>query len=227
MHRAWLLPLLAVPALAHAAPDDADADTCRVSVFTDSQAGFALAKVAVPRLYLLDGSDGCPDKGETACRQHAYVVRGDVLVLAQRRDGFACAFYPNKAGDSTGWVAQASVQPLPSAAQPTPQAWNGHWHDGDNELQLTANGDGSVTVTGDAYWPSANPDPEQVPGGPHIGAVAARGYPDGNRIEVSEDECTVRLQLLGDLLVVADNLQCGGAKVSFGGVYWRERAAQR
>lgn len=174
MHRAWLLGLLAVSSLAHAAPGDEDAATCRNGLFANSPAGFALAKVAVPRLYLLDDSDGCPGRGEVACRRRAYVVKGDVVVLAQRRGGFACAFYPNKVGGSAGWVAQESVQPLPSAAAPTPQAWNGRWHDGDNQLQLTANGDGSVTVNGDAYWPSANPDPEQRPGGPNIGAVTAR-----------------------------------------------------
>lgn len=220
MRKTWLLTLLAVPALACAAPDE-DAAMCRNGSFPMSTAGFSRAKVAVPRLYLLNDDDGCPAKGEPACRQRAYVVKGDVVVLAQRREGFACALYPNKVGGSAGWVAQASVQPWPSAAQPTPQAWNGNWHDGDNALQLTANGDGSVTVNGDAYWPSANPDPEQVPGGPHTGSVTARGYPGGNRVEVSENECKVRLQLLGDLLVVADNQDCGGANVSFNGVYRR------
>ncbi|WP_036142209.1 hypothetical protein [Luteibacter sp. 9135] len=38
---------------------------------------------------------------------------------------------------------------------------------------MIANGDGSVTFNGNAYWPSANPDPQQTPGGPHLGAVTA------------------------------------------------------
>lgn len=226
MRKTWLLTLLAVPAMARAAPDD-DAAMCRNGSFPMSTAGFSLAKVAVPRLYLLNDDDGCPAKGDAACRQRAYVVKDDTVVLAQRQGGYVCAFYPNKVGGSAGWVAQASVQPLPSATGPTPQTWNGRWHDGDNQLQLTANGDGTVTVNGDAYWPSANPDPEQVPGGPHTGSVTARGYPDGNRVEVSEDQCKVRLQLLGDLLVVADNQDCGGANVSFNGVYRRAAAARR
>jgi hypothetical protein len=227
MQRAWLLALLALSAAAHAAPNDEEAATCRNGAFARSPARFALAQVAVPRLYLLDDSNGCPGKGEAACRQRAYVVKGDVLVLAQHRGGYACAFYPNKVGGSAGWVAQSSVQPLPSAAEARSEAWNGQWHDGDNQLQLTANGDGTVTVNGDAYWPSANPDPEQAPGGPNIGAVTARGFPEGNRVEVNDEDCKVRLQLLGDLLVVADNLQCGGHNVSFSGVYRRDRAARR
>ncbi|MEA9554629.1 hypothetical protein VC273_01405 [Xanthomonas nasturtii] len=54
--------------------------------------------------------------------------------------------------------------------------------------------------------------------------VTARSTPNGNRLEVSEDDCTVRLQLLGELLIVANNLQCGGANVSFSGVYRQDHA---
>jgi len=223
MHKTWLLALLAVPALAHAAPDE-DTAMCRNGGFPMSTAGFSLAKVAVPRLYLLNDDDGCPAKGEAACRQRAYVVKDDTVILAQRQGGFVCAFYPNKVGGSAGWVAASSVQPLPATAAPKPQAWVGQWHDGDNELQLIANGDGTITANGDAYWPSANPTPEERPGGPNLGAVTARGFPEGNRLELSQDDCKVRLQLVGDLLVASDNLECGGANVSFNGVYRRKAA---
>ncbi|MEE7545901.1 hypothetical protein HF319_01525 [Xanthomonas sp. Kuri4-1] len=224
MHRIALLGLLAVVAPAHAAPSDDEAAICRNGLFTSSPAGFALARVAVPRLHLLGDSDGCPGKGEAACRQGPYVVQGDTVVLAQRRGGYACAFYPNKVGGSAGWVAEASLRPLPVTDKPALGAWIGHWRDGDNGLQLIANGDGSVTVNGDAYWPSASPSLEDAPGGPHLGSVTARDYVQGNRLEVSEHACQVRMQLLGDLLLVSDNLQCGGMNVSFGGVYRRAAA---
>ncbi|MCC5073673.1 hypothetical protein [Xanthomonas campestris] len=223
MHKACLLFLLSVSAMAHAAPHDDEAADCRNGSFTNSPSAFTLARVAVPRLYLLNDSDGCPSKGEAACRQRSYVVKGDVVVLAQHRGGYTCASYPNKVGVSAGWVAERSLQPIASTATPPASAWNAHWYDGDNTLQLTANGDGSITVNGDAYWPSANPSPEQVPGGPHFGAVTARSLAEGNRLEVREDDCTVRLQLLGDLLIVVDNLQCGGASVSFNGIYRRDK----
>lgn len=80
--------LLAVSAIAHAAPSDADAAVCRNGLFTSSPSAFSLAKVVVPRLYLLNDSDGCPGKGEAACRQRSYVVKGDVVVLAQHRVGW-------------------------------------------------------------------------------------------------------------------------------------------
>jgi hypothetical protein len=34
-----------------------------------------------------------------------------------------------------------------------------------------------------------------------------------------ENDCQVTLQLVGKRLVVGDNLHCGGANVSFSGVY--------
>ncbi|PPT93699.1 hypothetical protein XaraCFBP7407_17200 [Xanthomonas arboricola pv. arracaciae] len=218
MHKAWMLALLGVSPLVHAAPADDDA-TCRNGLFTSAPVAFSLGKVIPPRLYLLKDTDGCPDTGGAACQGRAYVVKNDIVLTAQRRNAYVCVLYPNKGGGNAGWVAQSSLQMQPSAATPTAQAWNGHWHDGDNTLQLTTNADGSITVNGDAYWPSAFPDPEQTPGGPHTGSVTARGYPEGNRVEVNEDMCKVRLQLLGDMLLADDNLECGGMNVSFGGVY--------
>lgn len=223
MHKTLLLALLALlafPAAVYAAPDE-DTAMCRNGGFPMSTAGFSLAKVAVPRLFFLNDDDGCPAKGEAACRQRGYVLKDDVVLLAQRQGAYVCAFYPNKVGGSAGWVAASSVQSLPTVADPKPRAWNGTWHDGDNQLQLLANGDGSVTVNGNAYWPSADPDPQQSPGGPHLGAVTARGYPEGQKMQVKEDTCQVSLHLLGELLVVSDNQECGGANVTFNGVYRR------
>lgn len=220
MYKTLLLALLALPAAAHAATDE-DAAMCRNGAFPMSTAGFSLARVTVPRLSFLSDDDGCPAKGEAVCRQRGYVVKDDLVVLAQHQGAYVCAFYPNKVGGSAGWVATSNVQALPDAVDPKPQAWAGQWHDGDNQLQLLANGDGSVTVNGSAYWPSADPDPRQNPGGPHLGAVTARGYPEGKQLKVKEDTCQVRLDLLGDLLVVSDNQECGGANVTFNGVYRR------
>ncbi|WP_196482992.1 hypothetical protein [Burkholderia cepacia] len=96
---------------------------------------------------------------------------------------------------------------------------------------MIPNGDGTVTMNGDAYWPSANADPQTRPGGPNLGSVTARNAPEGNRLEVSknsrayenEHACKVAARLLGDLLVVADNRNCGGSNVSFTGVYRKSR----
>ncbi|MNI57350.1 hypothetical protein D3C73_1124050 [compost metagenome] len=81
--------------------------------------------------------------------------------------------------------------------------------------------DGQLHVEGDAYWPSANPTPAQRPGGPNIGAVSAQAVPRGAQVDFVEDTCTVHAQLLGDVLIAADNSECGGMNVRFNGVYRR------
>lgn len=139
---------------------------CRNGAFPSEQSQFALARVVdAPRLYLLGDMDGCPAKGEPACRQRSYVVNGDTVVTGRDLGRYRCAFFPNKVGGSAGWVDRSKLQPLPVAV-PTLQDWAGEWKDGDNGLKIRVQG-GQLHVEGDAYWPSANPTPEQRPYGPN------------------------------------------------------------
>jgi hypothetical protein len=52
--------------------------------------------------------------------------------------------------------------------------------------------------------------------------------PDGNVLKIGENDtdefaCKVTMRLIDEFLVVIDNLKCGGANVSFSGVYRRTR----
>ncbi|MBH1460560.1 hypothetical protein N7676_11505 [Stenotrophomonas sp. GD03993] len=200
--------------------DLADEGSCRNGAFPSEQSGFALAKVVgAPRLYLLGDMDGCPAKGEPACRQRSYVVSGDTLVTGRDLGSYRCAFFPNKVGGSAGWVDRSKLQALP-VRTPSLQDWVGDWKDGDNGLRISVQG-GQLHVQGDAYWPSANPTPEQRPYGPNIGQVDARATPRGADVEFVEDTCRVRVHSLGEVLIVADNSECGGMNVRFNGVYRR------
>ena len=215
-----LFLLATLSPLAALASDLTDGGSCRNGAFPSEQSGFALAKVVgTPRLYLLGDMDGCPAKGEPACRQRSYVVSGDTVVTGRDLGGYRCAFFPNKVGGSAGWVDRSKLQALPVPA-PTLQAWSGDWKDSDNGLQIRVR-DGQLHVQGDAYWPSANPTLAERPGGPNIGAVSAQAVPRGARVDFVEDTCTVHAQLLGDVLIVADNSECGGMNVRFNGVYRR------
>ncbi len=218
------LLLLALPTLAWAQPGTDDDGTCRNGAFSDEQDVFSLAIVQVSRLYFLSDTDGCPARGEAACRGRSYVVKGDTLVIGRQRGTQVCAYFPNRGGGSAGWVAKASLQALP-AVTPTLEHWRGQWHDGDNTLEFIPNRDGTVTVNGDAYWPSANPSPAARPGGPNYGNVSGSASPDGGRLQIHDQDCDIRMDLLKDVLVVNDNLNCGGANVSFRGVYRRRSAA--
>ena len=215
-----LFLLATLSPLAAFASDLTDGGSCRNGAFPSEQSGFALAKVVgTPRLYLLGDMDGCPAKGEPACRQRSYVVPGDTLITGRDNSGYRCAFFPNKGGGSAGWVASTRLQPQP-LPPPTLQAWAGDWRDGDDQLVIGVRG-GQLHVEGDAYWPSANPDPEVRPYGPNMGQVDALAAPTGNTVVFHDATCTLRAHLLGDYLIVADNSECGGMNVRFNGVYRR------
>lgn len=217
--RSFVLLAAVLPIPAFAAGIAADG-ACRNGAFPAEQSSFALARVVdTQRLYLLGDMDGCPAKGEPACRQRSYVVNGDTVVTGRDLGRYRCAFFPNKVGGSAGWVDRSKLRPLPVAA-PTLQDWVGDWKDGDNGLRITVRG-GQLLVDGDAYWPSANPTPEQRPYGPNLGQVEARATPHGADVEFVEDTCRVRVHSLGDVLIVADNSECGGMNVRFNGVYRR------
>ena len=208
-----------LPACANAA-GIAGEGACRNGAFPSEQRQFALARVVdTPRLYLLGDMDGCPAKGEPACRQRSYVVNGDTVVTGDDLGRYRCAFFPNKVGGSAGWVDRSKLQPLPMVV-PALQDWSGEWKDGDNALKIRVQ-DGQLHVVGDAYWPSANPSLEVRPYGPNTGQVDARARPRGAEVEFVEDTCRVRVHSLGDVLIVADNSECGGMNVRFNGVYRR------
>jgi len=205
------------------ASDLADDGSCRNGAFPSAQSDFAVAKVVgTQRLYLLGDMDGCPAKGEPACRQRSYVVSGDTVVTGRDLGPYRCAFFPNKVGGSAGWVERSKLQPVVRLT-PTLQGWAGDWKDGDNGLSISVRGS-QIHVEGDAYWPSANPTPEQRPYGPNLGQVEAQATPRGSQVDFVEDSCTVHAQLLGDVLVVSDNSECGGMNVRFDGVYRRTGA---
>ena len=224
--RWWLLGLLAAPALAWGqGADDFDWELCRNGGFTNTPVEFALAKVNVPRLHFLEDTQGCPQQGGAACRQKAYVVEGDTVVLAQHQGQYVCAYYPDKkGGGSAGWVVASDVQPLPRPDPLSLDDWAGVWMDGDNKLKLGVGPDSNLLVSGEAWWPSLAPDPKVFPGGPNTGAVEGRARPKGNHwaLAESESQCRIRAQALGEVMVVADNLQCGGMNVTFNGVYHRK-----
>jgi len=72
------------------------------------------------------------------------------------------------------------------------------------------------------YWPSANPPSKDWPGGPHVGDMSGAAAPQGNTVvfgSLEPTDCRVTLTLLPPFLLAVDNMNCGGANVTFNGVY--------
>lgn len=199
--------------------------------------GFGRIVAAGRTAFIKDGlaQNGCPD-ASAECRERAYLVAGDAVILGERRGGYVCASYRGAKGDlaRTGWIPADAVttEPPPPVA---PGDWLGTWSQAEGQIRIKP-GDkpGTLSVTGDATWGLG--DPERVKrGGVNMGEISGTVTPAGDGASFAmgekdtlpvtkggEYDCKVWLRRLGPWLVVEDNLACGGMNVTFRGVYRRE-----
>lgn len=176
------------------------------------------------RAYLLSDIDGCPlhpSRGQS-CRKRYFIRPGSpVAILPSAMPGLACVLGPSNPGQPAGWLPQARVRTPPLDRAPPLAAWTGTWRSGDDTVVLTAARDGRLSVHGRAYWPGHGIPPQ------HTGKLSGTAQPEGNRITFADEDptiCVAKLELLGPALLAAnDNGRCGGANVSFGGVYTHVR----
>lgn len=199
--------------------------------------GFGRIVAAGRTAFVKDGlaQNGCPAPS-AECRERAYLVAGDPVILGERNGGYVCASYRGAKGDlaRTGWLPAEAV-----AAEPPPSValddWLGTWTQAEGRIQVKR-GDkpGTLSVTGDATWGLG--DPERVKrGGVNLGEISGTVTPagDGASFAMGENatlpvakggeyDCKVWLRRVGPWLVVEDNLACGGMNVTFRGVYRRE-----
>ena len=189
-----------------------------------SEPPFALADVnaSAKRATFHDDADGCPWQGKT-CASGANVVPGDTVIVSKIRDGYACAFYPSKGGGTAGWVPSIQLDLRPLDTSSDPARWIGEWSsEGNPRLRFTSEL-GTLRVAGNAWWPGP-PGTHDYPA-IHEGQIDGPVEIAGNTGHYGEDEdlCEVRFTLLGDYLLAGDNGSCGGANVTFSGVYRRAK----
>lgn len=208
-----VLGAVALPAAAQAQDDS----LCRNGFFP-REAPFSLARVNVDRrVYFHSDMGGCPAAGDT-CATNAYLVGDDEVIVGKLRDGFACAYYPPS--DTAGWIWLDRIEFVPAAQEPDPDDWAGHWQGrGDNTLTITHLGHARLRIEGLAFWPARQP-PEGY--SVHVGELVGRLDHLGTRARFDDSGCEVNFTLLDDYLLAGDNNGCGGANVSFTGVYTRQ-----
>ncbi len=193
---------------------------CRGGFFTRESDEFRIGVVKGAKnqkaFFFGDDKDTCPGP---ACRQKAYLVPGDEVVVNRDYKGFSCGWYTNTAGRVTvGWVETSRLDFPERLINGSSMAWSGEWSYAENSIELTPDGDGWLRVKGNAFWLGLG---DNV----HIGELDGRSAPDGGVLEYSdgddEYDCKATMRYLGDFLAVADNNYCGGANVSFSGIYRR------
>lgn len=230
-----LVALCCLPMAALAQPADGD---CRYEAFTaEAMLEAALVRNDGARLnFVKNATDqpGCPALGE-ACRERAYLVPGNGVIAGRRHEGFRCAVYPASNGQvRTGWLPETGLITLPPANDPD---FVGKWRSGPEQSIAIRRDGANWQLEGQATYGAQ--DPERLRRGavnigdfsatvPRTGSdgptrLAFTEGPDGTLPydKGEETACKMRMQLVGPWLIVGDNLRCGGANVTFNGIYRR------
>jgi hypothetical protein len=198
-------------------PDNA----CANGYFPRESASYRLAKIkgaAGDRIYFRHGGeDRCPD--DATCRLKTYVIPGDEVIVSRTLAKFACSwFQPRKGTETVGWIETDRLAWQADTPSPATRDWLGEWRAYDNVIRIsTSKAAGTLAIKGEAIWGSG--------ASAHIGQLDYDAKPSADKMKfgdgTDELDCQVTMQLVGKLLVVGDNLHCGGANVSFSGVYQR------
>lgn len=188
---------------------------CREGLYTRAEA-LSLAKVSIPnddKAYFFDDSDNCPS-AEDSCKRNAYLINADEIVVSKENEGFSCAWYVGANSNTIGWIKSDLLEPV-QINPPEHENWLGHWQYNDNEIYLTElKFSDDFLLEALAIWQG---DGENI----HIAEVFERIYaPKYHSIQISNDDlCFLQLTLMNDYIATMDNLKCGGANVSFNGIY--------
>lgn len=222
--------LLGGPARAY---DPYDPANCNGAGWSDQHPMVVARVTARPRVQLVKSpydddfkAEGCP-AATAACRRQAYLVTGDLVLVGERRGDFTCADHASPLGKgqrwTVGWLPTAALTPVEPMPAPEARDWIGTWlpH---ARIKISDAGAGRLRIEALKVIPTSGGDTQngtfsaQVASGPTTLTFADSGsYGDG---------CQVRMQRIERWLLVEDNGGCGGAGVSFLGLYRRERSGR-
>jgi hypothetical protein len=192
---------------------------CRNGYFPRESTSYRLAKIkgaAGDRIYFHgDDNERCPD--DQACRLKTYVIPGDEVIVSRTSGKFACSwFQPRKGSETVGWIETGRLAWQETVPAPEMRDWLGEWRATDNVIRISKSKEaGQLAIKGEASWGSGSRT--------HTGELDYDAKPSADKMKfgdgTDEQDCQVTMQLVGKLLLVGDNLHCGGANVSFSGVY--------
>ena len=157
-----LLLVTCAPALASAQDESGNpSNWCRNGAFTSDAKEFRLARVVgekSARVYFYGDDDDCP-KPDAKCRQKAYVLPGDALIVSRAFGDFVCAWYqPSKGSETVGWITSKSLSVEEPDKNPPLARWLGAWESYSDSLNIKRGAKaGQLHVEGEAFWHGANP----------------------------------------------------------------------
>jgi hypothetical protein len=182
---------------------------------------------ATPRVNFIKSPYDDELKAETcpadtpACRKTSYLVTGDLVLSGRALGAFTCISYQMKAQLwATAWLPGAALMPVAPMASPKLSDWLGTWDHPGGGVEITRRDGGKLHVEGFMLVP--------VGRSTNNGDFKADATPHGDTLAFADqggygDECHVRIQRIGLLLMVEDNNGCGGSGVTFSGLYHRKK----
>ena len=221
---ALLLAVLQLPAAADEKPGDC------AGIDFDVHRPVAIARIAAgqPHVNFIKSAwedAACPADGD-ACRQSAYLVPGDMVLVGKQNAAFSCVSYQSAADSkqrwTNGWLPAAALAPVTPEPAPGAADWLGAWVHAGAEIDIKHAANGGLAVHGEAVYRAA----QDI----HNGVIDAAAKPDQGVLAFADDggvafdkagadACLVRMRRAAALLVVEDNGNCGGADVTFTGFY--------
>jgi hypothetical protein len=201
---------------------------CTHVVYDDDLSSLSLGRVSPGGRanFLLNALDrkSCP-LAAPECRSSAFLLPGDAVVFNSgfAKDGVTCVTFIDRRGQETsGWLPAARVAPASSAPN-----WIGRWkRNASAEINITLKSGGKAEVDGSATWGlgAAMRDggvSAVIDTAHETQAFASNADGPIPFEKAGQYDCAVRLRQLGPYLFAADNQSCGGANVSFTGLYRR------
>lgn len=209
--------LFLIPLVISAQEDDSGnpSNWCRNGHFANGSE-FRLAKVVGAKgakVNFYSDDNGCPNASLAMCKLKSYLISGDTLIVSKTYNNFVCGwFQPVKGSETVGWISLGSLKIIKPDFNPTMNKWLGSWRFYDNTITITTDSMGKVKIVGEAFWKGLG---DNI----HIGEVNGVAKPQGNLLTIEEEICKIKMTLIGDYLIANDNSDCGGANVTFDGVY--------
>lgn len=215
--------------------DAYDPNNCNGIDWDDKRALVVQKVTARPRVNFIKSpydddfkATSCPADTE-ACRQKSYLVTGDLVLTGKTQDTFTCVVYQSplakKQTWAKGWLPTSALTPVAPMPSPKISDWLGSWaHPGGN-IDIKRGDGGKLSIEGQKFVPTAHDF--------HTGEMQAQAAPEKDTLafvddgsipfeKTDEGGCRVRMQRIGPWLLVEDNDSCGGAGVTFSGLYRRK-----
>lgn len=191
---------------------------CRNGFFPRESENYSIGNIKAKKgeRVFFNGDEGnCPNgKG---CQQKSYLIGGNEVIVSRNFGNWSCVwFQPKKGSETVGWILTKNIEFM-NLLQGI-ESYQGKWRFYENEIEIKQTKDKKVfDVKGTAFWKGFN---DNV----HTGELDGKAIWNEKFLEYGKDDkdeyaCKVKLDLIGSYLIVSDNLNCGGANVTFSGVY--------